>query len=114
MADTPAEGKPPFLRSAPGIALLVFGGVAGFFLVAEHRAHLWGILPFLFLLLCPLMHFFIHSQAGRVSCRCLAAYRGVLRRHRVAFPVCVACGAGSFNELMREAIRHGGRMEETR
>jgi len=64
MADMSDERKPPFLRTPPGIALLVFGGVAGFFLVAEHRAHLWGILPFLFLLICPLMHFFMHRGHG--------------------------------------------------
>jgi Protein of unknown function (DUF2933) len=64
MAETPAQGKPPFLRSAAGIAFLVFAGVAGFFLVTEHRAHLWGILPFLLLLVCPLMHFFMHHGHG--------------------------------------------------
>lgn len=43
MTETPDPGKTSFLRSGAGIALLVFGGVAGFFLVMEHRAHLYGI-----------------------------------------------------------------------
>lgn len=52
--------------------LLVFTLVAGFFLVAEHKAHLLGLytehevhilnaLPYLLLLLCPLMHLFMHG-----------------------------------------------------
>lgn len=35
-----------------------FVAVAGFFLVTEHRAHLYGALPFLLILACPLMHLF--------------------------------------------------------
>lgn len=44
-----------------------FAAVAFFFLITEHRAHLVGIvpyLPFLFLLACPLMHFFHHGGHG--------------------------------------------------
>ncbi len=37
-----------------------FFGIAGFFLFTEHRAHLFGALPFLLLLACPLMHLFMH------------------------------------------------------
>ncbi len=37
-----------------------FLAVAGFFLFTEHRAHVLGILPFLLLLACPLMHLFMH------------------------------------------------------
>lgn len=42
---------------------LVFYGffaVAGFFLFTEHRAHVLGVLPYLILLACPLMHLFMH------------------------------------------------------
>lgn len=45
----------------------VFAGfllVAGFFLVTEHQAHLFGVLPFLLLLACPLMHIFGHKHVG--------------------------------------------------
>lgn len=33
-------------------------------LFTEHRAHVLGILPFLFLLACPLMHIFMHHDHG--------------------------------------------------
>jgi hypothetical protein len=36
-----------------------------FFLVAEHRAHVLEFLPFAILLLCPLMHLFMHRGHGR-------------------------------------------------
>ena len=42
-----------------------FALIAGFFLLTEHRAHLFGALPFLFLLLCPLLHVFGHGGHGR-------------------------------------------------
>jgi hypothetical protein len=38
----------------------VFLAIALFFLWQEHRAHLLGALPWLLLLVCPLMHSFIH------------------------------------------------------
>ncbi len=38
--------------------LIGFLAITGFFLLAEHRAHLFGILPYLLLLVCLLMHFF--------------------------------------------------------
>jgi hypothetical protein len=41
-----------------------FLAVAGFFLFTEHRAHVLGILPYLFLLACPLMHLFMHHGHG--------------------------------------------------
>lgn len=52
------------LRSKAGIALLVFGAIAAFFLITEHQAHLWGWLPYLFLLACPLLHVFMHGGHG--------------------------------------------------
>ena len=33
-----------------------------FYLWTEHRAHVIQILPFLFILFCPLMHFFMHGK----------------------------------------------------
>ena len=41
---------------AAGLAYLFFG---------EHRVHLLGWLPFLFLLACPLLHLTMHSGHGR-------------------------------------------------
>lgn len=54
-----------FLRTRTGVALFVFLGIAAFFLIAEHSAHLFGLLPFALLLLCPLMHLFMHGGHGR-------------------------------------------------
>lgn len=43
--------------------------VAGFFLLAEHRAHVVEYLPYLLLLACPLMHLFHRhgDHAGHAS-----------------------------------------------
>ena len=41
-----------------------FAAIAGFFLFTEHRAHLFGMLPFLLLLACPLLHMFGHGGHG--------------------------------------------------
>ncbi|HUE91402.1 DUF2933 domain-containing protein [Pseudomonas sp.] len=46
-------------------ALVVFAAVALFLLWEEHEAHLLGALPYLILLLCPLMHLFMHHGHGR-------------------------------------------------
>ncbi len=46
------------------IGLIVLGGVAGYFLLTEHRAHFFGALPYLLLLACPLMHVFMHGGHG--------------------------------------------------
>jgi hypothetical protein len=44
--------------------LFAFLGIIGYFLFVEHRAHLMGFLPWLFLLICPLMHLFMHGGHG--------------------------------------------------
>ena len=54
----------PGWRRAAGPVLIGFLIVAGFFLATEHRAHLFGILPWLLLLACPLMHLFMHHGHG--------------------------------------------------
>lgn len=41
-----------------------FLAIGGFFLIAEHRAHLFSYLPFLIFLACPLMHLFHHGGHG--------------------------------------------------
>lgn len=46
---------------APRRANIVWIGfllIGGFYLVTEHRAHLFGILPFVFLPVCLVMHLF--------------------------------------------------------
>ena len=43
---------------------VLFAILGGFFIVAEHRAHLIPYLPWLFLAACPLMHVFMHHGHG--------------------------------------------------
>ena len=47
-------------RSPVGIVTLGFLGVAGYFLITEHTAHVFGALPWLLIAACPLMHLFMH------------------------------------------------------
>lgn len=51
-------------RFRNSLVLVSFLVVAGFFLLTEHRAHLFGILPYLLLLACPLLHYFMHGGRG--------------------------------------------------
>ena len=53
-----------WIRSRSGLVFLVFLAIAMFFLLTEHRAHVFGVLPYLLLLACPLIHFF-HGGHGR-------------------------------------------------
>ena len=62
--DPSAPDTPSFWRSPAGLTLVVAITVGGFYLVTEHRAHLFGSLPYLFLLACPLMHVFMHRGHG--------------------------------------------------
>jgi hypothetical protein len=55
---------PSFWRSPAGLTLLVAVAVGGFYLVTEHTAHLLGVLPYLLVLACPLMHVFMHRGHG--------------------------------------------------
>lgn len=54
-----------WLASRRSLVLIVFLTISGFFLFTEHRAHLFGILPYLLLLACPFMHFFMHGAHGK-------------------------------------------------
>ena len=53
-----------WLRSRTGLVFLVFLGIATFYLVTEHTAHFFGLLPYALLLLCPLLHLFMHGGHG--------------------------------------------------
>ncbi len=71
MSDThPAGHNPPdkeqksFFSSRFNIALLFFLAIGAFYLITEHGAHLFGILPWLFLLACGLLHQWMHSGHG--------------------------------------------------
>ena len=45
-------------------AFAFFAILAAAYLVAEHRAHVAGLLPYLVILACPLMHLFMHRGHG--------------------------------------------------
>jgi hypothetical protein len=49
------------LRTLSRFVFFGFAAIALFFLITEHRAHLYGVLPFLLLAACPLMHLFHHG-----------------------------------------------------
>lgn len=59
-----ATQKPSFWKTPSGFAALVLIGVVSYFLLMEHREHVWQLLPYLFLLACPLLHLFMHGSHG--------------------------------------------------
>jgi hypothetical protein len=58
-----SNGTPPAGNSAGRWVLIGFALIAGYFLLTEHRAHVFQYLPLLLLLACPLLHFF-HGHGG--------------------------------------------------
>ncbi len=61
MADQPSQRAGRLVLSRRSMAALAFLAIAGFFLLSEHRAHAFGLLPYLLLLACPLLHFLHHG-----------------------------------------------------
>lgn len=62
-----SPGGPPqggFWTSRAFLVFLGFTAIALVLLWKEHSAHILGVLPFLFLLACPLMHVFMHGGHG--------------------------------------------------
>ncbi len=53
-----------FLRSPTGLVLIAFLAINTFYLVTEHTAHFFGLLPYGLLLLCPILHLFMHGGHG--------------------------------------------------
>lgn len=65
MAQPKKQGLRRFLFSRPGLALVGFLVVAGYFLWAEHQVHILTYLPLILILgLCLGMHFFMHGDHG--------------------------------------------------
>ena len=63
-APRDAGGPTTGLDARWKVALCVFLGIAAFFLITEHTAHMLGVLPYILLLACPLMHLFMHRGNG--------------------------------------------------
>lgn len=62
VSDTQHEGT---FRTTPvtvGVCILL--AIAAFFLWQEHRAHVLGVLPYLLLAACPIVHLFMHRGHG--------------------------------------------------
>ena len=58
------DSPPSFWTTRYAIGFVVIGGVAAYFLLTEHLAHVVGALPYLLLLACPLIHVFMHGRHG--------------------------------------------------
>ena len=58
------HARSPFLSSRAGLVLIGFLIIGGALLFTEHRAHVLGLLIWLPLLACPLMHVFMHGGHG--------------------------------------------------
>lgn len=57
-------GARPWWKTRSGLVLGGFLLIALFYLLTEHTAHFFGVLPFLLLLACPVMHLFMHHGHG--------------------------------------------------
>ncbi|WP_339864789.1 DUF2933 domain-containing protein [Paremcibacter congregatus] len=55
------EKNRPWWKTPYGMAAIFFFVVAGYFLITEHGAHIGSNWIWLILLLCPLMHVFMHG-----------------------------------------------------
>jgi len=69
MSTQDQSGHPPAaagmsIKSKAGIVLVGFLIIAGALLFTEHRAHVLGLLIWIPLLACPLMHVFMHRGHG--------------------------------------------------
>ena len=53
-----------FWFTPKGLAALGLIAAATYFLLVEHRQHVWQYLPFLILLACLFMHLFMHGGHG--------------------------------------------------
>ena len=58
------EDKISWWKTPRGIVLIFFLAVAGYLLIKEHAAHIGSNWIWLLLLLCPLMHVFMHGGHG--------------------------------------------------
>jgi len=65
-ATEPNTQHEPF-RIPVWLGLCLFLAIAAFFLWEEHGAHILGVLPYALLLLCPVIHLFMHRGHGSHS-----------------------------------------------
>lgn len=53
-----------FWGSWQGLCAMLLIAALLFFLITEHTAHFFGALPWAILLLCPILHIFMHKHGG--------------------------------------------------
>jgi hypothetical protein len=58
------SGLKDWLYSRTGGATCIALMVLGFLIYTGHSAHLFGAVPYLLILACPLMHLFMHGGHG--------------------------------------------------
>lgn len=63
-SDDRTPQRASFMGWRAGLVLAVFLAITGSLLLTEHRAHVLGILIWLPLLACPLLHVFMHGGHG--------------------------------------------------
>tara|TARA_R110001599_G_C12277316_1_gene663099 strand:- start:22758 stop:23081 length:324 start_codon:yes stop_codon:yes gene_type:complete len=73
--------KPSFWTTSQGVASIFLIGAVSYFLLMEHRAHLFYFLPFMILLLCPVMHIFMHKGHGHGGHKGNESEEGAIRQH---------------------------------
>ena len=69
MAHKKQSQEDGWLKKLRSIALPGLFGIIAFFLFTEHRAHLFGAIPYVLLLLCILFHLFGHAGEGHTPKR---------------------------------------------
>ncbi len=68
------------------LVFYAFFAVLGFFLVTEHRTHVFGILPYLLLFACPLFYLLLHRRHGSHDSDLRKTAARLAGRHRRPFP----------------------------
>jgi hypothetical protein len=53
-----------WLWSRSGLVCVAFLLITAFFVLTEHTAHVLGVLPYVLLLACPLLHLFHRGHGG--------------------------------------------------
>jgi hypothetical protein len=71
-----------FWRSRNGVFAILMIAAVSYFLLVEHREHLFQALPYLIILLCPLMHLFMHRGHGHHHSETKEAYLRGLKEGR--------------------------------
>jgi hypothetical protein len=57
-----ANSNRSFWSTPNGWAALGLMGAVSYFLLVEHREHVFALLPFIILMACPLMHLLMHKN----------------------------------------------------